>query len=308
MARSNPISEILPSGKHCLGEPRSKLLFNHTLAGSINPLGLENQFRLSLCVPLIRKPGLLFDFTNVEFGLANYISPTHFHLGGFVNLTPLSVLVLRAEVTGLFIWPLQLQGAGYIPLAGYKDFTRDTLSPLPEQPQAGRAYGVRTLLGATLQGQVPLGKRASLAILNAFSAEYWRTAGLDVPAGQNLPYYYLARKDVIVRADGDWVLGNTAVLLAMINLTENYVLRVGVNDELTAVPRPNDATYIGNLVGGILAFMVRDAGGVARNLQIFLRGGTYTHHGFRSGFTLAGGLDAIYDLTPGSLSRPRLAP
>lgn len=283
-------------GKNCLGEPERKLILDHSLVGSINPLGLENRMRLSVCAPLIRRPGLLFAFSNIEAGGVNYVSPTHIHLGGFVNLAPISVLVLRAEVTGFFIWPLSLQGAGYIPLPSY-EFTRDALSPPPSKPQAGRAYGVRTLLGATLQGQLPLGKRASLALVNAFTAEFWRVNGLDIPTGQDLPFYYLARNDVTMRAAGDWVLSNTAVALVGIEVGSNYTVRLGVTDDLTLVPA--NGKYTSNMVSGLFAFMVKDVGGVAKNLQIFLRAGTFTDHAFREGFAMAGGLNALYDLTPG---------
>lgn len=282
------------SGKHCLGEERTKLLLNHTLAGVINPLGLENQLRLSVCLPLIRKPGVLFDFTNLEIGVANYISPTHVHVGPFLNLTPLSFLVLRAEVTGLFIWPIPLPGAGYIPLPADAQFTPETLEPPPGPSQGRRAYGVRTFLGATLQGQVPLGKRLSLAVLNAFGSEYWRVNPVDsAMSGSDNPLFYLARRDVVIHHDGDWVLANTAVALLMLDIKDNYVLRLGATDDLVAVPATG---YVGNIVAGIAAIMVKRVSTLARNLQFFVRAGGYTNHAYRSGMTLAAGLDVYYEL------------
>ncbi|MCS6913985.1 MAG: hypothetical protein NZ890_12185 [Myxococcota bacterium] len=283
-----------PSGKHCLDEPHTKLLVNHTLVGSINPLGLENQLRFSVCTPLVRRPGLLFMLTYVEAGLANYISPTHIHLGPFLSISPLSILTLRAEVTGMFIWPLALPGAGYIPLDGYEPFTDQTLEPPLEGPDAGRrAYGVRSLLGATLQAGLPVGRGVTLAVVDAFGAEWWRVLPVDPFEGRDRPFYYLARRDVTARADGDWILANMALLLAMVEFKGNYVLRLGALDDLVVVPASG---YIGNLVGGLVAIMVRRISTLARNLQLFLRLGGYTDHAFRGGVAVAGGLDIYYEV------------
>ena len=97
----SPAPAPAPAGKHCLDEGRTKVILNQTLAGQINPLGGEHHLLLSVCVPLIRTPGVLFDFTNIEGGLVNYLSPTYVHQGGFLSITPLSILQLRAELSGI---------------------------------------------------------------------------------------------------------------------------------------------------------------------------------------------------------------
>mgnify|MGYP000160837177 CR=1 FL=1 len=120
-------------GKHCLDEQKNKLLLEHFMGGSINPLGIENQLVLTYCTPFIEKPGILFDFTKLEFGLANYISPTHIHVGPTVRFAPLSFLILRAELTGFYIWPIPLQGAGFIMTKGYDDFNKEMSRFIPQQ-------------------------------------------------------------------------------------------------------------------------------------------------------------------------------
>lgn len=283
------------TGAHCLGEEKTKLVLNHTLVGAVNPLGLENQLRLSVCTPLIRKPGILFDFTNLEVGLANYISPTHIHLGPYLNLTPLSFLVLRSEVTGFFIWPLPLPGAGFVPVQDYADFSEKTLDPPLTGPGSGRrAFGVRTALGVTLQGKIPLTSRLSLAIVNAFTSEYWYVRPVDeyLP-GEPQGFFYLARRDVVARTGGDWVVANTSAALLMIKAHENYVVRVGATNDLVAVP---SSGYVGNIVAGVAAVLVRNVSTIARDLQLFVRVGGYTNHAYRGGITLAAGLDIYYEL------------
>src|SRR5262249_20119649 len=120
-----PNIQAVSKGQHCLGEEKQKLLLEHFLAGSINTLGIGKTLRLSLCTPLITKPGILFDLTNVEFGIHVLTSPTDVSVGPFINVTPLSFLVLRAEAYGFGIWPIPLQGAGFISLNDSNQFTID---------------------------------------------------------------------------------------------------------------------------------------------------------------------------------------
>jgi hypothetical protein len=288
------------SGKHCYGEQQRKLILNHYLAGSINPLGIGNSMRLSVCTPLITKPGLLFDLTNFEYGLLLLTSPTDVTGGGFINITPLSVLVLRAEVSGFGIWPIPLQGAGFITLKDASDFTLNVLSPSPfgERP-AGHASGGKFLVGATLRGEVPIGRFVSIAVANSFNAEYWRvTDGTWNPAADAGNVFFVsARRDVALRGPGDWVLANTAALVVGINPHPNVVLRVGFTDDLVYVPSHG---YLGNIAAGLLAVSVKNLRNLARDGSFFLRVGTFTHHAFRTGITFALGFDVTYEL----LKRP----
>lgn len=288
-------------GKHCLGENSTKLLLNHYMAGSINPLGIGQTMRLGLCKPLIQKDGLLFDFTNVEAGLINMLSPTDVHGGVYINVTPLSILTLRAESTAYYIWPIPLQGAGFITVQAPEDFKLSVLSPDPYGSKpASRAVAVRGLLGATLQGAVPLGKRVDLIVVDSFGAEYVRTFSDGYSEDK---YYYNARRDSILRRDGDWVLINTAVLLASINLHPNHTLRIGATDDLVYVPHNG---YIGNIAAGLIAYSVKNLRDLAKAFSIFFRVGTFTNHAFRvgSGITLAAGLDVTYELFKRPTRRP----
>jgi hypothetical protein len=266
-------------GKHCLGDQDQKLILEHYVAGSINPLGLENQLRLSLCTPLIETPGLLYDFTNVEFGLANYISPTHVHGGDFGTNTPKSFLTLKAEVTGFFIWPLGdiFPGAGVIGLRdpGCRVYYDDIYGPkdpsvsfnAPTDPSSG--FGVRTLLGAALQGAVPLHRRLDLLVYNGFNSEYWRY--------NTDQCVYVARRDVGIHGSGDWILANTAVLALAIKVHPNHTIRVGATDDLVYTPSNG---YLGNLAAGLISYGVDNLRGLARSFAFFVRLGTFTN-GFR---------------------------
>ena len=292
------------SGKHCLGETQNKLTLEHTIAGSINPLGIGNIVRLGWCTPLIRKPGLLFDFTNFDIGALFTNSPTDVQVGVQAFLSPLSILVLRAEATVFYIWPIPLQGAGFITVNSPQEFTLARLSPdptgtnrttgLPETP-ATTAYGGRVMIGATLQGQVPLGKKLDIAAAIGANLEYWSlnsSALMGLPAGGG---FYSARRDVILLGSSDWVLLSTAALLLNIKIHRNSSLKIGGVNDLAYVPSHG---YLGNIAGGLLVWNVANLRQLAKNFNFFARVGTFTHHQFRAGVTIALGLSVVYELSP----------
>ncbi len=292
------------SGAHCLGEPTNKLTLEHTLAGSINPLGIGNQVRLGWCTPLIRKPGLLFDYTNFDIGALVTNSPTDVNVGVQMFLSPLSILVLRAEATVFYIWPIPLQGAGFITVNSPQEFTLARLSPDPTgfnkmtgaaEVPATTAFGGRAMIGMTLQGQVPLGKRLDIAAAIGANIEYWSlssSALAGLPAGGG---FYSARRDVILLGSADWLLMSTAALLFNIKIHPNSSLKIGAVNDLAYVPSHG---YLGNIAGGLLVWNVANLRQLAKNFNFFARVGTFTHHQFRSGITIGLGMSIVYELSP----------
>lgn len=277
-----------PAGKHCLDESRTKVVLNQTLAGQLNPLGAEHQLLLSVCVPLIKTPGVLYDFTNIEGGLVNYLSPTYVHQGGFLSITPLSVLQIRAEFTGIYIWSIPINGAGYFPYQSYDgDFSKEARPAEKALHARGSSFGV----SATLRGKIDLPKEIDLLLVNTTLVEQW-TIGPE-------PYYYNLRRDILL-AQGDWTVRNTFASLAEIPITPNFAVRAGVTDELTTAPSSGYATNVAALLATAL---VRRYGDTIRNLQFFVRGGIYTHHASankfraREGNAIAG-VNVLYDLSP----------
>lgn len=292
------------AGSHCLGEPKNKLTLEHTIAGSINPLGIGNIVRLGWCTPLIRKPGLLFDFTNFDIGALFTNSPTDVNIGVQAFLSPLSILVLRAEATVFYIWPIPLQGAGFITVNGPQEFTLARLSPdptgtnrttgMPETP-ATTAYGGRAMVGMTLQGQVPLGKKLDIAAAIGANIEYWSlssSALAGLPPGGG---FYSARRDVILLGSSDWLVLSTAALLLNIKFHRNSSIKIGGVNDLAYVPSHG---YLGNIAGGLIVWNVANLRQLAKNFNLFARVGAFTHHQFRSGVTIALGLSIVYELSP----------
>ena len=264
---------------HCLDEPGATLILDETLVGVVNPEGVENQLKLSKCWPLVERPGQLFDYTNVEAGVYDYLSPIYVQQGAFLAVTPLSPLALRAEAALVQYWPLPLDGAGYFPLDSYRADFHDAALPAS---RASAATGVQAGISATLQGEVPLSSHTVLAASDMLNPEYWAVG--------DGAYWFDERRDVIL-AHRDWLVKNTAVLLVGIE-RGRATLRVGALDDLTVVPR---AGYVANIVGGVAMIDLRHVEPSLHELSAFVRLGSYTQHAFRRGLTAFVGVSAVWE-------------
>ena len=272
-------------GKHCLGEARPRWLGATTVAGALNPRGLEVQLQAGRCLPLFTTPGALFDYTNLQYGLTGYLSPVYAMPGAFVSIAPLSVIELRAEAEYIAQWPIGLDAAGYFPLAGY-DAPWNTLPAA----DAVSAQGYTANFTANLQAEVPLSARWSLLAVDSVSWQFWQLG--------DAAFYYNARFDVPM-ARRDWILHNSALLLASHDLSERWKVRLGVTDDLARV---QGSGYRQNVLGALLTGVIARWPGPKSETQPFLRLGGYTAHQYKKGEAqLLAGVGMTFDLgaTPG---------
>jgi hypothetical protein len=269
-------AEAAEPPKNCYGDAAAKWVVGDTFVGLTNPVGFENQLRISRCWPLIEKGGILFAYTNLESGFFHYISVPYTHQGLFASLTPLSFVNFRLEAAGVYLWPVPaLAGVGYFGRRGYRDdFPSDGMAH-DIDVNLGDAGGVNITLTTTLQGAVTLkqmsrGKLELLAV-DALGVEYW-SMGDD-------PYYYNQRKDVIL-ARSDWIVTNFAVLMLGIPVKRGASLRLGVLDSLLYVP--SGGVVGSNQVGAMISFYFEKTGKRVRGLQPFLQAAYYTNHSSRA--------------------------
>ena len=257
------------------------MVLSQLIGAQYNPLGVENSFRLGLCSPLIERPGILFEYTHVEIGVLNYLSPAFTHIGTYFQITPLSLLQFRIEVSWVAVWPFFFDRAGFYNVDGYdSNFSRDAL-PAEE---AGTETGWNINLVTILRARIRLGPVA-LVVLDQLNYEYWSIG--EQSHNLNL------RRDLVL-ARSDWVLYNEAILCLEIPLTSSINMRIGGFDSLRWVP---SSGYLGNLAGGILMFHWPETRHGVRDLSPFIRVGGYTNHAFRRGeFSAVLGLLASYDL------------
>ncbi len=270
-------------GSHCLGDGCAKLVLNQFLGGKLNPLGVEHRLELGPCLPLIRKPHMLFDFTNLRFGAINYVSPTYAHLGGFFAISPLSIVELRAEVSGLTIWPIPMSRTGYNAVAGYgAPFGPDDLPA----GNGGSAWGVMAAFRPTLRARVGLGQSPlSLVVNDGLALEFWQVG--------DEAYYYNARRDVVL-ARKDWLLANTAIVALEIPVHPNATLMLGGMDDVVYVPA---SEYLEHKVSGLVSIRLDRLGKGMRDFQPFVTVGVYEQHAeFDNQIWIGIGIAAAYPL------------
>jgi hypothetical protein len=272
------------SGRHCLGETRAKWVVRQLAGAQNNPGGGENTVRVGICVPLVTRPGPLFDLTHVEVGVVNALSPAYVNGGGYVQITPLSLLVLRAELSGVAYWSFPFPRAGYFPLSGYDAPFDD--DDLPSEDGAAATGWLLRLVGV-LRLRFPRDATVRVVGMSLFEAERWSIGD----AG----YYFNLRRDVRM-ARTDWVVNNEALLGLEVPVVGTMFLRMGVFDSFRTVPR---ARYGANQVGVFaMPWWERPASRVY-DLAPFLRVGMYTGHAFRTGgFSVLGGTFVSFDLGP----------
>jgi len=269
--------------RHCAGEGGPRLVLHQLVAAQYNPWGVEHSVRFGACVPLVTTPGVLFDYTHVELGVVNYLSPVYTQFGGYAQITPLSFLQLRAEVSWLGYWPFFFNRAGYFSRQNYDADYRDHTLP---SDQAGRAFGWNVNLIATFRARVSVGPVA-IAMLSMFSVEAWALG--------DEPYYLNLRRDLILRQT-DWLLANEAIACVEIPLTEVVSLRIGAYDSYRGALMSGEES---NQVGLIIMPVFSRLGSAARDFSPFVRVGAFTHHPFRRGTVgVLAGLMASYSLLP----------
>ena len=278
-AAPNPVPAR--TGKNCLDQPRAKVVADHALLLSLNPTGHEHQVEAATCLPLVQRPGVLFDYTNLKLGALAVTSLVYHHQGLFLSVSPLSLLEFRAEAHGVMQWPLAIQGAGYYPRLAYGDDNRGATMPAGG---GGYATGWNVVLKTIGRVKVDVGPVALIAT---------DTLGLEVWEIGRRPYYFNQRKDLTL-ARRDVMLTNSALFLVEAGLPWGWALRVGVMDELAVVPR---AAYLRHRVSAVATVSIPRAGGIMRGVQPFTAVGIHTHHALRAQQPFAVlGLGTSYDL------------
>ncbi|MFK7987054.1 MAG: hypothetical protein AB8I08_13600 [Sandaracinaceae bacterium] len=242
------VSSLLPSP----ASAQATAVANQRLVGVINPIGAEHMVSAGLRAPLGLPDGILYSDTHIELGPVSYVSPIYARTGGYLQLQPLAVLILRAEVRHVAMWSLDMPGAGYVPV-----------EPGRGQGQAGEALGWEAQFSAIVQGMVPLGPVQLLL---------WDQVGYERIHLGVAPRYLSPRHDTeLAREDG--VMSNSAMLLGQVELSEGWSLRVGAYDDVAYVPSSDTLIH---QVGPIAALSIsRPADGVAEVMPL-LRAGYYT--------------------------------
>lgn len=260
---------------------QTRVVAHEQLIALLNPMGAQNTLQLGLRADLGDQEDILFAGAHAEAGAVSYLAPVFAIQGGYLEVSPLSFLVLRAEVTGAAIWPIGMDGAGYYGLDAYVDTDVQNQTLAADRGESATGWGMRW--SAQLQGAVPLGDMRLLLV-----------DGMSV-ARESMgerSHYYSLRYDLVLQRQ-DWLVENDAYVLLEGRLASDVVLRGGAYDNLRFVPASG---YVGNQVGPIVALTFERVDTHMPGLSVFVRGGYYTHHVSRQDeLTVLGGLSIDFD-------------
>jgi hypothetical protein len=268
-------------GQHCVGQPSARWFSEQILTLQAAPSGGELEAKLGACWPLIRGEGELFDYTRAVLGLDVQATAGYVQLGPYLELMPVSVLGLRAELHWVDYFPAGFAGAGYFPRPSYDAGFR--YSDLPADDAAG-ASGYNAVLVAWLQLELEVAASLSVFAWNEAALEHWSLG--------DGPYYYNARWDSILAAD-DELVRNDAYVGASLALTPDLSLGFGPMSSLRHVPR---AGYTAHQLGAAFNGSWQTSAGSLRSLDAFVAAGGFVAHSFRRGPFLIVSLIAGWDL------------
>lgn len=259
-----------------------RVVVHQQLIALLNPMGVEHRLDLGVRRSIGDQSDMLFDGAHFEIGAATALSPVYAIGGGYMELAPVSFIVLRGEVNGATVWPIGMSGAGYYGLTGYGDDVHAQSLPAAD---AGQANGWLATGSVTLQGAAELGAGARIL----FASELGATHAVLGAA----PFYYSMKHDLVLARE-DFLLTNGAFLGLELRVASDLVVRVGAYDDLRYVPASG---YLGHQIGGIVMVGWDHLSENVGSLTIFVRGGGYTHHVVRTDeATILGGVAVDYDL------------
>lgn len=258
-----------------------QVVAHQRLVALLNPMGLEHRFDLGVRESLGDQSDIFFHGAHVQTGITTFVAPVYLIGGGYVEVSPLSFLVLRGELLGAGIWPIGMNGAGHYALGGYDGDVRAQSLPGEEGQSAS---GWTASVSATLQGAVDVGEHRLLMMSELGFAR--ALLGDDA-------FYYSMKYDLVLARE-DYVLTNSAFLGVELRAAPDFVVRLGAYDDLRHVPASG---YVGHQVGGLAMVEWEHPGPGVGSLAIFVRGGGYTHHVTRQDeATILGGVAVDYDL------------
>jgi hypothetical protein len=170
--------------------------WRNTFGVMVNVVGLEDILDVTWTWKLSDSKNPLLSDAHVTLGATNTFSPAYDRVGGWVEVSPLSILDLRAGVEPTFYFGLfnSLQD-----FAGYDSPFDEDFRDENNDSYAGLA--LRTYVAPTLKLKV-----GRVAAVYGIEVEWWR-------AGGDGPFFYEPARDTLLESDGDRVVRTSGALL-----------------------------------------------------------------------------------------------
>ncbi len=190
----------------------------HTLAGAVNPAGLQDTLEASWSRRISASPRVISRDAHVAWGVASRVTPAYVRVGAWAEIAPLSIFELRvgAEPTAYFGTFHSLLGfSSYADR--FDDEARKARSSEARAGAAGRVYAAPTL-------KARLGR---LVFRSRAEVEWWK-------AGSG-PYFYEPARDTLLKSSGDGLVTTETLLLVEVSSRLGRKLLLGPVHDLTSV-------------------------------------------------------------------------
>ena len=208
----------LPSESEPPPAPQRVLL--ESVGFSVNRLGLQNALELKWVWPLTASRNPLLAGAHFSVGLSHTLTPSYTRLGAWLEVSPLSILDVRAGV----------EPAAYFGTFGsLMSFSRYD-EPFGDDVRRARKDEARAGTGSRLHVTPTLKMKAGqIVAVCSTSFEWWRSSEGD-------PLYYEPARDTLLEARGDRLLTLSAVVLRVQAPAGGGLLRYGASYDLTYLP------------------------------------------------------------------------
>jgi hypothetical protein len=183
------------------------------LGAQLNPLGLRAEIEASWKWRLGRSTNPILKDAHVAVGVANQASPAYDRLQAWLEVSPLSILDLRAGAEGVGYFG---SFGNLVGLPSYdSDFSDDARKAVSDQAVArlGRRFYLSPVLKLRLG---PVSLRA------AADFESWKVQ--DAPGA----FFYEPFRGTLLEAGGDALVSGSTVLLCDVSRSHNERVRVGI--------------------------------------------------------------------------------
>ena len=199
--------------------PGPKRILDESLGFSVNRLGLQHVLDLRWVWPLTSSRNPLLAGARASVGVTNVITPAYTRLGAWVEVSPLSILDVRAGAEpGAYFGTF----GSLMSFSSYADpFDDTTRTERKDEARAGS--GSRLYVSPTLK--LRLGQ---LVAASSVDLEWWRSS-----AGG--PLYYEPARDTLLKVGGDRLMGVSSVLLRQQALAGRGSLSYGLAHHITYV-------------------------------------------------------------------------
>jgi hypothetical protein len=192
--------------------------WRNTFGVMVNVVGLEDILDVTWTWKLSESNNPLLSDAHVTLGATNTFSPAYDRVGGWIEVSPLSILDVRAGVEPTVYFGLfnSLQDFG-----GYDSpFDEDTRD---EHNDSYAGLALRTWVAPTLKVKV-----GRVAAVWGVEVEWWR-------AGGDGPFFYEPARDTLLESDGDRVFRTSGALLFELRRGAGRQTLLGPTHQLTRV-------------------------------------------------------------------------